>query len=674
MQDTKTVAVQSMTVRSTGDSLLDQIDVALYAVDAAGLCVRINRAAERLLGYTQAEALGRNMHELVHGRQPNGELYALADCQLVQARSEHHRIDALEEILWSKDGQPVPVECSSLPVVMEDGTLGAVVTLKDLRGRAEAERHLRDTVNEQLETIRQRDATARVASDLAAEQVQRQRNLQLTVERAAAEQIREQQQFLGTVAERAPIGIAVFDDQVCYRWTNKSYLDAMDPAYRGINLRGTSFFATVAPANLGELRSIVEEVQRTGKTYVADSYALGGVQRGTTYWNWSLSRLENGDLMSTAANVTEQVSARREVEAVYANAPIALCLVDAKTRCYLRVNLQYADLMGASRDAMVGARVGAFSTSSATEDILSQAVAGKAFENYLLKLHILANPGAQRSVLVNVTPNRNDTGEVETLSIAIVDVTAQKRAEDALVQADKLAAVGRLAASISHEINNPLEAVTNLLYLVHQDPALSDESCTYIKQAEAELARVSQIASQTLRFQRHAVEAVPVMPNQLIDSVVALYQGRLKHTRIDVAVKYSGEQETMVVFEGDVRQILNNLLGNAIDAMTSSGGKITVRAKRACCLHTRRRGTRISIADTGHGMTKETADHIFEPFFTTKGSGGSGLGLWISHTLAQRHGGALRVRSCMAETHPRGKGGTVFSLFLPNLEVKAKAN
>lgn len=658
---------------SRSDALLDQIDAAVYTVDANGLGLRINLAGERLLGYSQGEISGKDMHDLIHNHWPDGTPYHVADCPLLRARSTRVKATGLEEVLWAKDGSAVLVECSSAPLPLESGSFGAVITLKDLRARASAEKRLQDAVRQQEETIRQRDATARLASELAAEQSKRQHEMHASVERAAMAKIQEQQELLGTVAETAPIGIAVFDRDMLYRWVNESYQQSMDPAFQNISLSGTSFFDTVAAEHLDELRTIVDEVQRTGVAFTSPAYALTGVHRSMTYWRWSLTQLGNGDLMSTSADVTEQVNARREIEAVYADAPIALSLIDAKTLHYLRANLKYADMMGVQREQLIGKRVGTFSSSADTESVLQQAAAGQFIYNRLLHLNILGSSAeSERFLLVNATPNRNVSGTVETISLALTDVTAQKRAEDALVQADKLAAVGRLAASISHEINNPLEAVTNLLYLVHQDQALSDESCMYIQQAEEELARVSQIASQTLRFQRHAVNAVPVTARQLIDPVVALYQGRLKHTHIQVTVKYSGEQQDMVVFEGDVRQILNNLLGNAIDAMPAGGGTITLRAKTARCMHTRRRGTRISVADTGQGMTAQTAAHIFEPFYTTKGASGSGLGLWISHTLAHRHGGALRVRSCKASSHPTGKSGTVFSLFLPNLEIERK--
>lgn len=244
--------------------------------------------------------------------------------------------------------------------------------------------------------------------------------------------------------------------------------------------------------------------------------------------------------------------------------------------------------------------------------------------------------------------------------------TQQRMAEDRLLQSEKLAAVGRLAASISHEINNPLEAVTNLLFLAKNDTSISEEAAGYLKQAEEELARVSQIVSQTLRFQRAGTLPVEVTPESLIQSVLTLHQGRLHHKRVRINVLHRRSRRFFLP-EGDIRQILNNLVGNAIDAMSTEGGVLTIRTSDATHPVTGKRGIRITVCDTGVGMTSQTAAHIFEPFYTTKGNSGSGLGLWISGTLAKRHDGRLGVRS-----NTLGPcRGTTFSLFLPEQHVQA---
>ncbi len=251
-----------------------------------------------------------------------------------------------------------------------------------------------------------------------------------------------------------------------------------------------------------------------------------------------------------------------------------------------------------------------------------------------------------------------------TLSVeraAADQLREQRRAAEAhLVQSEKLAAVGRLAASISHEINNPLEAVTNLLYLVRGDSSLSSESDQYLQQAELELRRVSEIASQTLRFQRGSATVTDCLPSALIGSVIALHQGRLHNSGIRI-VQQHRRGRTFRCPEGDLRQILNNLVGNAVDAMREKGGVITIRTAPAKDPQSGIVGFRISVSDTGHGMSRSIKSQIFEPFYTTKGSRGSGLGLWISHSIAKRHGGRLNVRSRTDD----GWRGTTFSLFVP---------
>ena len=261
----------------------------------------------------------------------------------------------------------------------------------------------------------------------------------------------------------------------------------------------------------------------------------------------------------------------------------------------------------------------------------------------------------------------------EEIAVFMTDLSVQKQAEAALVQSEKLAAVGRLAASISHEINNPLEAVTNLLYLAtHED--LSPQAHTYLEQASQELARVSQIAGQTLRFHRQSTRPRSVTPQELMAPVLALYQGRMVNAQVEAMTDYRGEPR-FVCYEGDIRQVLNNLVGNAIDAMRGKG-VLRVRSHAATHPVTGIPGVRITVADDGHGMSRETLQNIFEPFYTTKGIHGTGLGLWISKGIVVKHHGVLSVRSRTAKTDEAGADhgtGTVFSLFLPqNRELSGR--
>lgn len=268
--------------------------------------------------------------------------------------------------------------------------------------------------------------------------------------------------------------------------------------------------------------------------------------------------------------------------------------------------------------------------------------------------------GRQIPFLVGATviPSQGAKDDSESIAVFLTDMSRQKQAESALIQSEKLAAVGRLAASISHEINNPLEAVTNILYIVEHN-VRDEEAQRYIATAQAELQRVSQIVTHTLRFHRQATNPRAVTAKELLEPTLGLYHGRLLNSNIDVQVRHCGSR-AVVCYEGDVRQVLNNLIANAIDSM-KTGGRLLVRTRDASLWKSTVSGVRITIADTGHGMSQEVRERIFEPFYTTKGINGTGLGLWISSGIVSKHHGLLQVRSSLAKN-----GGTIFSLFLPD--------
>jgi signal transduction histidine kinase len=256
-------------------------------------------------------------------------------------------------------------------------------------------------------------------------------------------------------------------------------------------------------------------------------------------------------------------------------------------------------------------------------------------------------------------PRRDPDGTISGIIVLGVDVTESKRAEQALLQSEKIAAVGRLASSIAHEINNPLEAVTNLLYLA-QRSASPQETRKYLTTAESELQRVSVIASRTLRFHRQSTFPRAVTPSELIDGTLPLYQGRLNNGHVSVH-RRERAHDPIVCLEGEIRQVLSNLIGNAIDATKAAGGRLLLRTRNATDWRTGRSGIVFTVADTGSGMSPRTIARIFEPFFTTKEVGGTGLGLWICREIVDRHHGSLKVRSSES---PKGSG-TVFTLFLP---------
>jgi signal transduction histidine kinase len=256
-------------------------------------------------------------------------------------------------------------------------------------------------------------------------------------------------------------------------------------------------------------------------------------------------------------------------------------------------------------------------------------------------------------------PKRESDGSVSGVIVLGVDVTDAKKTEQILLQSEKLNAVGRLASSIAHEINNPLESVTNLIYLA-QCTAVNPETKQYLKTAEIELRRVSAIANQTLQFHRQSTNPGPVAAASLIDATLPLYQGRISNARVKVE-RRDRALRPVTCLDGEIRQVLSNLIGNAIDAMSGEERRLLIRSRNSTDWRTGRSGVTLTIADTGSGMSTDTIPNIFEPFFTTKGSKGTGLGLWISREIIDRHQGSLKVKSRQS-THC---SGTVFTLFLP---------
>ncbi len=231
--------------------------------------------------------------------------------------------------------------------------------------------------------------------------------------------------------------------------------------------------------------------------------------------------------------------------------------------------------------------------------------------------------------------------------------------EEALRKSEKLAVAGRLAASIAHEINNPLNSVTNLLYLIGNSSSL-EESKRYGEIAAAELARVSEIVVQTLRFYREPSKPSVVDISEIVDSALMLYKARLTSAEIVVERDFR-ECSPLVARAGELRQVILNLIGNAIDAI-GRGGRLKIRVTNT---HEHRNGSRpgirLTIADTGSGIHPEIRKTLFEPFVSTKSDTGTGLGLWVSSEIVSKHGGTIQVKSSVRSQN----AGTAFSVFLP---------
>ena len=239
------------------------------------------------------------------------------------------------------------------------------------------------------------------------------------------------------------------------------------------------------------------------------------------------------------------------------------------------------------------------------------------------------------------------------------DITLSLRTEEALRSAERLAAMGRVAGIIAHEINNPLEAVMNAFCLLRDHASLDEEARAYAQLAETELNRVVHIAGETLSFYRESRHPVVVSISSLLNNVIELQERHLKVNGIVVQKHYETDA-TIQGFPGELRQVFLNLVGNAVQAMPN-GGRLRLRVREAMEARSGTRGVSISICDTGVGIKPDDAKHLFEPFFSTKSTKGTGLGLWISRGVIQKYDGSIKFRSI------RKLGGcaTCFRVFIP---------
>lgn len=367
-------------------------------------------------------------------------------------------------------------------------------------------------------------------------------------------------------------------------------------------------------------------------------------------------RADAEELRRTSEEAARQAA---EIETVYRTAPIGLALFDTKDFRYLRLNERQATFFGLRPEEIVGRTLTEMAPIPGLRELFEQVLGGTPVVNYPLEGELISHPGEHRYWTVNYFPVYAHDGSIQAISAASLEITQQKKAEQALMQSEKLAAVGRLASSISHEINNPLEAVTNLLYLIATRDDLPPLVREYIGMTQQELERVSQIATQTLRFYRQTARPIQVTATQLMEPMLNLFRRRFINANVETKTRLRTET-LFFCLEGEIRQVLSNLLANAIDAMRG-GGTLSLRAQDAVDRATGKLGICVTVADTGCGMSKTTLQRLFEPFYTTKELNGTGLGLWISLEIVQRHHGKLTVRSCQGEN----RHGTVFRLWLP---------
>ena len=280
---------------------------------------------------------------------------------------------------------------------------------------------------------------------------------------------------------------------------------------------------------------------------------------------------------------------------------------------------------------------------------------------------LIRKDGSEVSIDDSGAPIRNESGELIGIVMVFRDITMERRTRAALLANEKLAVAGRLAATIAHEIHNPLDSVANLLYLLQHDPQ-EGEAKHFLEIAQSELARVTQISRAMLSLYRESKAPVAVNLKEMLDDLLLLMVGRFQTLGVHVSADLPPDI-TVEGFPAELRQVFTNLITNAAEA-AGEGGAVSVRiipqpGGTSPAGERLEAGAIVEISDNGPGITPETQEHLFQPFFTTKGERGTGLGLWVSQGIIRKHGGIIELTN----TPDAGAQGTVARIFLASKPI-----
>ncbi len=473
----------------------------------------------------------------------------------------------------------------------------------------------------------------------------------------------------------------------------------MSPDWKEMRqLRGSGFLPDNEEPNPGWMDEyIFAEDQAMVQTAFDEAIRTGGifelehrVRRADGSEGWVLSRAvpirddqgQATEWFGAATNITERVLTHKQLEEKQGQLEKSLvaarhlaAIVESSDAAIVSKNLQgvvtswnlrAAQLFGYTAEEMIGQSIKRIIPPELETDedrILATIARGERIEHFeTLRLH---KDGQRIEVALTISPIRDEAGRIVGASKIVRDITDQKRAEQLLRTTDRLASVGKLAATVAHEINNPLEAITNLLYLARYNDDL-EQIRSFLGQADDELKRVALLTRQTLGFYRESRGSSMMRLGPVIQSVVDLFSPKLRNKRVRLETEIRQDQEIYGI-ESEIRRLIANLASNSIDAVGEEGTiRIRVSAARRPAPGGEP-GVRLTIADTGGGIQPKYRARVFEPFFTTKKDVGTGLGLWISKAIIDSHNGTIALRSSVRP----GRTGTVFSIFLPEKEKAA---
>lgn len=485
--------------------------------------------------------------------------------------------------------------------------------------------------------------------------------------------LRESEQRLRLITDAMPVMVWMSGPDKLCNYFNKSWLDFVGRTLE--QERGNGWAENVHP----------DDFQRCLQIYASSFDARQPfemhyrMRHHTGEFRWILDRgvprfASDGKFegyVGGCLDIHEQKEAAEKIQAAFVISQRLAAIVESSDDAIMSKDLNgivtswnpaAEKILGYTAEEMIGRSIRTVIPPELQNDedrILATIARGERIEHF--ETVRLTKGGERIDVSLTISPVKDQGGHIVGAAKVLRDVTEQKKAERALRTTERLASVGRLAATVAHEINNPLEAITNLIYLA-KTGAVRDDVREFLAAAEQELDRISHITRQTLGFYRDTNNPSSVRIGEMLDPLVAVFAPRGRNKGVEIRSEVLDDASTHAV-AGEIRQVIANLLSNSMDAVPS-GGHIRIRVSgRRNHRDEPLAGVRITIADSGHGIPADDRQRIFEPFFTTKKDVGTGLGLWVCKNIVDKHHGSIRVRS---STRP-GRSWTVFSLFLPSL-------
>ena len=609
----------SVTLSSIGDAVI--------ATDTTGRVTFVNPVAATLTGWKAEEAIGeaiQNVFQII-----NEQTRVPAEDIVTRVLKEGRVFELANHTgLITKDGREIPIEDSAAPIKDRSGkVVGVVLVFHDV-----------------------------------------------TEKRRAQEILQESEERLRLFIEYAPTALAMFDRDMRYIAVSRRWLSNYGLGER--DLRGQSHYG-IFP-EIGEAWKEAHRRGLAGEILRAEGDRFERADGSLQWVRWEIRPWRNaagkvGGIVIFTEDITERKQAQ---EALRANEerlrmqmermPIGCILFDGHGR-FSQMNPAAERIFGYTAEELRSQHANVIVPEAMRPhvgDIVRRLAQGD-MTAHSVNENVTKDGRAIICEWTN-TPLRDGAGNFIGFLSMVQDITERKQTEQALIRSEKLASVGRMAASMAHEINNPLEAITNSLFLVSTNLDKPDFAKQYLDIAANELRRVSHITQQTLGFYREQSAPTQVSAGSVMDSAVDMLRGKINVKGAKIEKQYDGALQLRAV-SGELRQVFSNLLANSLDAIDQEG-TIKLRISRSICVHSGQTQIRVTVADNGKGIDVATMPHIFEPLFTTKEATGSGLGLWVCKQIIDKHSGIIRVRSSAKAEHR----GTTFCVTIPASAEQAR--